>query len=305
MVLQKFYDYSELDYPQVAARFEDLEAPRSFLIDPTKVSSYAGANGVTQRILACGHFGAFNTGAAAGKVRALPRAYLADPLVASTTTVFNTGTRQARAFIAGDALAVIAPYAIWTVTGTWANTETGTITIDGRPVVFTATNSTLADIAAIGAAAVNADAILKQKVVAIASGAAIYVYAKDMQSTYPIATAETAASGTLPITGSATVLAAGASIGTVASVDVLADEITISAASSISLPTGFPIGVIAASPADSNGQGYGLFAPKVPIDLAWGADTTYGAYVEGTFYRDRLPYWDGELARLFPDMVLV
>lgn len=303
MVIQKSYDYKESLYPQVVARAEDLRAPRSFLIDSTKVTGFSGADGRAQKLLPPGTFGGFSTGSPAGKIRALARTLLGAALVASTTTTFAVSARTAQNFVEGDAIAAIPPYAIWTVTGTWAANDTGTITVNGRPVVFTAANSTLADIAVLAAAAVNADPVLKQLVVAIASGAAIYVYARDMRSTYTVATADTAGSGTLPITGSATVMAAGASIGTIDSVDVEAGEITLAAASSISLPAGFPVGVLACSPADANGEGYGLFAPKLPIDLAWDTDI-WGAYISGTFYKDRLPYWDGELQLLFPEIVL-
>lgn len=302
MVLQKSYSYTD-DYPQVLARTEGLRSPRSFMIDRTKVASWAGVDGRIQRILAPGVF--MGSTADPGKVRPLPRTFLAAALVASTTTTFAVSPKTARHFIAGDVLTALAPFAILTVTGTWAAADTAQVTIAGRSATAVAADAVNANIAILVAAAINSDPILKTLVKAIASGATVIIYALDMRSTYPISTAETATAGTLPITGSLTALAAGAAVGTVASVDPIAETITLAAAATTALPVGTPIGVATCSPMDANGEGYGMLSPKNPVDLEWGTDDIYGLFIGATVYRDRLPYWDGQLADLFPIINLV
>jgi hypothetical protein len=301
MVLQKSYSYTD-DYPQVLARGEGLRSPRSFLIDRTKVASWAGVEGRIQRLVAPGIF--MGATSDPGKVRPLPRTLLAAALVASTTTTFAVSPKTARHFVAGDILTALAPFAVITVTGTWAAADTAQVTIGGRATTATAADAVNANIAILIAAAINADPILNKMVKAIAAGATVIIYALDMRSTYPISTAETAA-GSLPITGSLTALAAGASVGAVVSVDPLTETITLAAASATSLPVGVPIGVATCSPADANGEGYGMLSPKNPVDLEWGTDDIYGLFIGATVYKDRLPYWDGELAALFPIINLV
>lgn len=303
MVLQKSYSYTD-DYPQVLARGEGLRSPRSFVIDRDFVASSAGADGRIQRVLAPGVF--MGGTADPGKVRPLPRTLLAAPLVASTTTTFAVSPKTARHFVAGDVLTALAPFAILTLANTWASGDTAIVTVSGRAVTTVAASADKTAIAVLIAAAINTDSILKTMVKAIASGTTVIIYALDMRSTYPISVSATVAgSGTLAINGSATALAAGAAVGTIASVDSLAETITLAAAAATSLPVGVPIGVMTCSPADANGEGYGMLSPKNPVDLEWDTNDIYGLFIGATVYKERLPYWDGELAALFPIINLV
>lgn len=298
MVLQKRYDYKQLFAP-VFARGEGMRSPRSFQIDAAKVTSSTGADGRLQRLIPPGTFA--GSTAVAGKVRPLPRTLLTAALVANTTLSFTVTANTAPYFVAGDVLTALPPYAVYTVTGTWAAADTGTVTVAGRAITVEAANSTNADIAVQIATAINADLVLSRIVKAIASGAAVFVYALDMRSTYPIATAEvTAGNGTLVLGGSATALQVGAAIGTIASVAPATHTITLAAAAVTALPIGFPIGVASSRPMDANGEGYGMMSPNNPIDLEWEANDIHGLFIGGVVYRDRLPYWDGELDALFP-----
>ncbi len=302
MVLQKSYSYVD-DYPQVLARGEGLRSPRSFMIDRTKVASWAGVDNRIQRLLAPGIF--MGSTADPGKVRPLPRTLLAAALVTSTTITFAVSPKTARHFVAGDVLTALAPFAVLTLAGTWAAADTATVVI-GRSVATTAPSSDKTAIAALIATNINNDPILRTLVKAIASAATVTITSLNMRSTYPISVSATVAgSGTLTIGGSLAALAAGAAVGTIASVDPAAETITLSAAAATALPVGAPIGVATSSPMDANGEGYGMLSPKNPVDLEWGTDDIYGLFIGATVYRDRLPYWDGQLAELFPIINLV
>lgn len=302
MVLRKTYDYDSGLYPPVIAVPDELCAARSLEVDSTKVSSYAGADGKTQRILAPGCFA--GTIASSSKVRALPRTTLAAALTASSTTTFAVAKHTARNFIAGETLKVISPYQVFTFAGTWAAADVANAVIDGYTVTTTAVGSTLSVEATAMAAAINADRNLARRVVAIASGAKVYVYAYNMRSLYTTTASETTAGdGTFAAGGAA--MAGNASIGTISSVDVQAETITLTAASSLTLPIGMKIGVISSNPFDSDGSPLGVISPQQEVDLEWGANNIQGLHLCGTFLRALMPYIDGELEDLFPEIQYV
>ena len=300
MVGLRTYDYKN-NLP-VLANEMGLRSPRSFQVDKSKVTSFAGAEGRIQRIVRPGAF-AGSTGVA-GTVRPLPRGKVADNAgVASTTTVISLAT--ANHFIATEELSVLAPYAVLTLAGTWAASDDAVAVIDGVSITYTATGAVLADIATGLAAAINASPYLSRKVMAIADGAVVYVYAKDFESLYTTTASETTA-GDGTLTAGAAAMVAGASIGTIASVDADALTVTLSAASAVSLPVGFPIGVAGSLPYDDNGSGYGMLSPNQTLDLEWSEmENMHGVFVGATVYKDKLPYIDDQLKKLFPEMQFI
>jgi hypothetical protein len=302
MVFRQTNDFDTGLFPPVIATAEGLRSPRSFELDKTKVTSYAGIDGKTQRIIAPGCFGAYISGSA--KVRALPRTKLGAALVASTTTTFAVAANTARNFIAAEVVKAIAPYQTYTFALTWAASDTATAVINGYSVTTTAVGADKNVEATNLATAINNDPYIGRQVVAIASGTVVYVYANDMRSLYSTtASSSTAGDGTLTAGGAA--MAGNVTVGTISSVNPEADTITLSSASAISLPVGFPVGVVGALPYDTDGTGYGVISPQQEVDLEWEADSNKGLYTSGTFLRALMPYVDGELEALFPEIQYV
>jgi hypothetical protein len=302
MVLQKKYTFDESLYPPVLARPDGLRSPRSRTIDPAYLASSVGADGITQRILPPGTFAA--TIAGSNKLRPLPRTKLTAAITTSSTELSvtpNTG----RFFVENEGILVLAPYARADFASTWANADTATLTIGGQSVVFTnAAGTTLANIATAAAAAFNAAEAFKGRVTIVAEAQYLHIYANDFSTLYSISAAEsTVGTGTFALNGSVTTLQAATTVGTVDSVDAATDTITLASGAGVRLPAGMPIGAANASPADSNGKGWGMISPNQPADLEWAANTDHGLFISGTVYEDRLPYWDGELMRLFPEIV--
>ena len=295
------YDFKS--YQPVLVNENGLESPRSFAIDATKVTSFSGADGKTQKII---YPGVFAADAGSGKIRPIPRSLTGAALVASTTTSFTVSANTARHFIAGEALSVIAPYAVFTFANTWAANDTANAVIDGVTVTTTAAGADLAVEAAAMATAINANIFLKSKVAAIADGTSkVYVYAKDFASFYTTTASETTA-GDGTFAAGAAAMSGNVSIGTIDSVAVATDTITLTAASSISLPVGFPIGVASVLPYDSNGEPFGLLSPNNELDLEYSPDENiHGVFVGANVYRDRLVYVDGQLEALLPEIHFV
>lgn len=293
MVYAATYDYGNL--APVLAGNQGLRTAGNYEIDETKVTSFAGADNKIQRIVYPGCFLGSIPGST--KVRVLPRTKLAAALVASTTTSFTVRTGTARNFIAGEALAVIAPYAIFTFALNWAAADTATAVINGVTVTTTAIGTDKSVEAAAMATAINANPYLLGKVVAIANGETVLVYADDMATRYTTTASEvTAGTGTFAA-GAATMVAGGTAIGTISTVTPLTDTITLSSASAISLPIGFPIGVAASAPND-----LGMLSPNQEVDLLYSANNFHGAFVGCSVYESRLPYIDGQLKSLFPEI---
>lgn len=294
------YDFATIR--PVLVNENGLESTRSFEVDETKVTIFSGAEGRTQRVIYPGAFMALS----GSKVRPLPRTYLGALLASGVTTSFTASANTARHFIAGDVLSAITPYTVFTFALTWAAADTATAVIDGVSVTTTAVGADLAVEAAAMATAINANVFLAQKVTAIADGTSkVYVYANDFMSHYTTTASETTAGDGTFAAGAAT-MAGNVSIGTVDSIAVATDTITLTAAASTSLPAGFPIGVTAATPYDANGEGFGLISPNEEVDLEWSPDENiHGLFTGGNFYRSRMVYLDGQLEALFPEMSFI
>jgi hypothetical protein len=183
------------------------------------------------------------------------------------------------------------------LTGTWAADDTLTVTVGGVSFTHTAASATLSEIATGATAALNADPSLSSMIDAYATGASLYLISKDFFTPYSIAEAVvTAGDGDAAVQNSLSVLTPNQSIGTIdtSGVNDALNQLTIASAASISGGVGVPIGVV-----------------STPLGmLGTGLDMTYdppeqGLYTSGSVYGDRLPYWDGELARLFPEITRV
>ena len=228
--------------------------------------------------------------------RWLPRAKVAAEVSTSDDTI-QLG--KAQCFVAGDMLSVIAPYAQINFALAWANGDTATIEIDGQPLSHTVSAfSSLTALANAIADDINADLTLSRKVVALAETQHIHIYASDFLSTYPIAVSKSVAgTGTIDIENSFTNLQPNQSIGTVADVSITdtTQSVTLDANSTLRLPVAMPIG----NPSYQPLNGLNSFEH----DLLNESGIVSTAFI-GSLFKDRLPYWDGQLAALLPQIAV-
>lgn len=224
----------------------------------------------------------------AGDIRFLPRLTLTAATSTGSKSVVGTPVVP---FVAGDVLYVVEPQATVTIGGTVAEGDVVTITINGIPVTATAATTTLADLVALAAANINSNTQVKDLVKAIVSGGVIYLYAIDGVSTYSIAVAETSSAVTIAVGGSATQFAYGAAIGTVASVSVATNTITLEANASAVVPIGAHLGVRVNSV---------LGLDNHQREFNYETTQNFGLFTESNGVKENLlPYVDGDLKRRF------
>lgn len=294
-IVSRSYDH----YQQIWASSEGMRSPKMYTFDPALVS--ADADGF--KISHPGLFAALVTG---GKARLLPRTRLTT-LSATNSTALVIAANTAPAFVANDVLHVLAPHAIVTFTATWANNDTATVVLNGITFSYTVTGfSTLAALATAFAATLNADQRFSQIALAVTNGAAVWILAKDLKSLYSISTQPsdtTAGDGTLPVTGSATALAYNnTAIGTVSSINHATNTITLAANAGLAVPAGVAIGVRTVKPTGLIGKPHDFTST---IYFPGDGDNELGVYHSGSVYRARIPYVDGEIEQMFPELILV
>ncbi|MEO0537529.1 MAG: hypothetical protein AAF215_27170 [Cyanobacteria bacterium P01_A01_bin.123] len=285
--------FQTFDYPsdnELFAGVWGLRAPIHRTLDATKVTAKTPVNsGESSKSFAPGYFGA----ASGSLARLLPRSKVATTAVtASSSTVVEVTENQSQVFIAGDVLRILAPSAQIDLTLTWAASDTLATTINGYTLTTTAAGSDTGAIATLHTTEINVDPVLSKLITAIASGDSVFVYAKDFISQYAIAvTATTAGDGTGAVTDSATNLIAMRTIGTIASsgVNTDTDQLTLSSTATISVPIGMPIGVDA--------MPIGMLSRSIDFE---NDELQMGFYTACSIKSvSILPYWDGELDRLF------
>ena len=272
----------------------DPTKTRSLTVDPDKVTADANA----QKIIKPGAI--LYKIAGAEKHRVGIRSKLEAAITTSDTSIElveegKTYTNKtARYFADGDVLKVLRPYGTVTLSATWAIDDTVTVTIDGHGITYTAASATLFDVATGLAAAINADPIAGQIVEAIADGVVVYIFAKELR-VYSLAEAVVTA-GTGEATASGTELTGNVTVGTVnaSGVNTTAGTLTLTSTAAIALPAGAPIGI--------EGTPYGVIL--APYDLLDG-ESDVSAYGAVMLYEERLPYWDGDIAKNLPELTFV
>lgn len=220
--------------------------------------------------------------------RYLPRATVSTATSTGSTAVVCT---PSQIFKANDVLYVVEPYATVTLGGTPAATsETVTVTVDGVAVTATIGSVVLADAAVAVRNAINNSTLLNQKVFALSTGAVVYVFAKDGISTYSFAVAK---SGDITVTASGALTAFGSALGTVSSVNVATNTVTLGANAAAVLPVGTHIGVRTIT------EVLGVDAHQ--RDYTDAETQTIGVYDISSGVRENfLPYIDGDLKRRLP-----
>lgn len=244
-------------------------------------------NATTQlkKLLLSGHI---LTRQASGLLRIVPRARVTVPVAAGTTVT----VKDARCFVAGEVLSILAPAARVLLGGTYANADTITITVDGVAVVHTVANYSTNTLLGLAVAqTLNNNPGFSRKAIALAENGYVYVYAKDFKTLYTFAAVRTSVSGTVTILNSATALASGLAIGTILSINVDTGVVTLTAASSNRLPAGMPIGV------DTKLDIIGII--ETARDLLESVDDVVGAG-GGVINNRAIQYFDREIAEALP-----
>lgn len=306
------YDDELSGFFSVLARATETTPTRYTRLNEAYATGSTGAIRKLVKTFAPGFFAGSGTSTSLVGNRILPRMTTRTATAASATSIsFPVGT--AGIFIPTDVLSIIAPSVRLTISSSstgWAANDTITVTVNGVAVTYAvvagdiggslaATNTNVAN-KVIGAIAANpyASRLVSGLSVAGTSTAMVIVFwAKDFTSLYSFTATTTASNGTS--TASAAVFAPNAAIGTISAVNTVTDVVTISAAS-VSVPLGMPIGVAASSP-----ENLGMLSPELPIDLLYRESQNYALYLEGDVYGSRLPYMDGQLAALYPEIRLV
>ena len=306
------YDDELSGFFPVLARATETTPTRYTRLNEAYATGSTGAIRKLVKTFAPGFFAGSGTSTSLVGNRILPRMTTRTATAASATSIsFPVGT--AGIFIPTDVLSIIAPSVRLTISSSssgWAASDTITITVNGVAVTYAvvagdiggslaATNTNVAN-KVIGAIAANpyASRLVSGLSVAGTSPAMVIVFwAKDFTSLYSFTTSVSSTNGTS--TASAAVFAPNAAIGTISAVNTVTDVVTISAAS-VSVPLGMPIGVAASSP-----ENLGMLSPELPIDLLYRESQNYALYLEGDVYGSRLPYMDGQLAALYPEIRLV
>lgn len=226
------------------------------------------------------------------EARYLPRATLTTATAANSPSVVCT---PSQVFATGDVLYAVEPYATVTLGGTpGATTETVTVTVDGVALTTQIGSVVLADAAVAVRNAINADSILSQKVFAKSAGAVVYVFSLDGISTYSFAVAK---AGDITVTESGALTSFAALLGTVASVNVATNTVTLGADASAVLPVGAHVGV-------RTGEILGVDAHS--RDYTDESAQTIGLYNVSSGVRENyLPYVDGDIKRRLPRLNFV
>jgi hypothetical protein len=306
------YDDELSGFFPVLARATETTPTRYTRLNEAYATGSTGAIRKLVKTFAPGFFAGSGTSTSLVGNRILPRMTTRTATAANATSIsFPVGT--AGIFIPTDVLSIIAPSARLTISSSstgWAANDTITVTVNGVAVTYAvvagdiggslaATNTNVATkvIGAIAANSYTSRLVSGLSVAGTSSAMVIVFWAKDFTSLYSFTTSVSSTNGTS--TASAAVFAPNAAIGTISAVNTVTDVVTISAAS-VSVPLGMPIGVAASSP-----ENLGMLSPEVPIDLLYRESQNYALYLEGDVYGSRLPYMDGQLAALYPEIRLV
>lgn len=303
------YDDELEGFLPVLSRCEAL-ATRFINLDSNYATGKEGAIRKLVKIFAPGFFAGSIPGST--KARILPRMTTVAATAASGTSVtFKPNTSGI--FIVGDVLSIIPPSArvnVASASGGWAAGDTITLTIGGQALVYTVVagdvggslTATNANVAAKLIAMIAANPYVSRLVTGLSvpgSGTStdVVLWAKDFTSLYSLVAADTATNGT--VTASAAAFAPNTVVGTISAINTVTDVVTISAAA-VSVPLGMPLGVANSSP-----ENLGLISPAIALDLLYRESQNYGLYVDTDVYTQRLPYIDGQLTALYPQINLV
>jgi hypothetical protein len=231
-------------------------------------------------------------------VRVLPLTTVAAALASSATAVT---VADAKIFKTGGALVIMRPYATLTFAGTVAATNTITLTLQGQALTYTlVAGDTTATITATSFAAFINTGAASDKVLAIASGAIVYFYAR---TGVPYTFATSVTGGGVTSTASAATMQENVAIATISEINATTNVMTIGA-SAVAQPIGAPIGV-AVKPSQIIGLSVEkrLIATTESMQMALSNDVNIYDYAD--IYTSLIPYWDEAIALALPKITSV
>lgn len=236
-------------------------------------------------------------------IRVLPLTIIDTTALASSDTTVRV--KDAKIFKNSEGLIIARPYATLTFAGSPAATNTIVLTLQGQALTYTlVAGDTTATITATSFAAFINTGVASDKVLAIASGAIVYFYARTGLA-YTFATSVTG--GGVTSTASAAVMqenVAIASIHASTAINTTTNVITLAAGSAVAQPIGAPIGV-ATKPSQILGMAvYKVFAAtNNPLLNPQNEDVA--VYTEASIYTSLCPYWDAAIASALPQITSV
>ena len=274
----------------------DCDAPISRTIDLT----FLQANADGSKFVRAGNV--FCNIPSSDYVRVLPLTTVAAALATSDSTVT---VADAKIFKNSEALVIARPYATLTFAGTPAATNTVTLTLQGQALTYTLlAGDTTATISATSFAAFINAGVASDKVLAIASGAVVYFYAKTGLA-YTFATSVTG--GGITSTASAAVMQENvviASIHASTAINTTTNVITLASTSAVNQPIGAPIGV-----AVQASLIIGISIQKVLVastqTLLDALTDDVAVYREADIYTSLIPYWDAALQLALPQIASI
>ena len=226
--------YRETDYDsdnKILAGVAGLRSPVHITLDETKFT--AGTDG-----LKCVEAGFWVSESTDNLGRVLPRA---KTTAAATTTDSVLTLDNVQPFVATDELYVVPASVQVDLGAAWAIGDTLTVTVAGLPFTYTAIAA--GDAAAFGAAfadAFNANPATRRLAQAIAGTTAVTIVSADYAVPHTITVAATGSTAT--IDGGLTILTPFRALGTVQSVDVANNTLTLTAPATVNVAEGVPVG---------------------------------------------------------------
>lgn len=306
------YDDELSGFLPVLARSCSHDASRYTQLNHNYATGTTGAVRKLVKTFAPGFFAGSGTSAGLPGNRILPRMRTRTATAANATSIaFPAGT--AGIFIPSDVLSIIAPSARLTITSTsggWAANDAIAVAVNGVTVTYTVVSAdigasltaTNANVAAKVIGAITANTYISRLVSVLsvpgtAPATTLVFWSKDFTGLYSFAASATSTNGSVTVSGAAFV--PNVTVGTISAVDTVTDTLTISAAA-VSVPLGMPVGVAASSP-----ENLGMLSPAQPIDLLYRESQNYALHLEADVFAERLPYIDGQLLALYPEIRLV
>lgn len=291
--------YKTQDYladPDILAGVHGLRSP----IHRTINLDYVSADSDGRKFLPAG---TFYSDLGGGYARPLPRTKVTADVGTGTPTLPVTTPQN---FIVGDVLLALIPFGKVTIassSGGWAAADTITVTLNSLTYVYTvlaediggSLSATNTNIAAKVVALLNAQA--SKYVTATANAGVVQLLSATGQA-YSLAASDTGTNGTATASGSA--LVGGGSVGTVLSVNVDAKTITLAANNATALFSGQAIGAI--------GSPLGMMVQSLLLDAGApfvGDMPEQGLYTSASVRLELLPYYDGEIKALLPEIQVV
>lgn len=262
-----------------------MRSPVHVTLDPSKMSADAmGGKSMPPGfwVAASGDLG-----------RPLPRTKAASGADDSDTVIT---VQNAQVFVPGDVLRVVPASAQIDLTGTWAISNTLTVTVGGASYVHTAASADTTAIAVAAATEFNANPTLRGLASAIAGGGSLYILARDFVTPYAITVAAAGGDAAAAVADSQSVLLSYRTVGTIDAngVNVAAGELTLANTAAIALPAGMPLGT-SDTPIGLHLRSLDLLEQAVEV----------GLYTSVSLKKGALPYWDDGLAKLFPEIQIV